>query len=57
MNPIAFLVRVFIDVFGITRPTPQQERRATLFISALFTLMIVFLALLAWTFLHAFRHG
>lgn len=39
MNPFRFLTRVFIDVFGITRPTPRQERLATWFISAMLGLL------------------
>jgi hypothetical protein len=50
MNPFRFLTRAFIDVFGITHPTPQQERRAAWFICSLLGLiaigvLVVFLAL------------
>lgn len=41
MNPFRFLTRVFIDVFGITHPTPQQERQATWFISIMLGLILV----------------
>jgi hypothetical protein len=40
MNPFRFLTRAFIDVFGITHPTPQQERRATWFISIMLVLIV-----------------
>ncbi|SFS04987.1 hypothetical protein SAMN05421771_1013 [Granulicella pectinivorans] len=35
MAIIQWITRVFIDVFGITHPTPEQERTATRFIGAL----------------------
>ena len=41
MNIFRFLTRAFIDVFGITHPTPEQERRATWFISMLLGLISV----------------
>lgn len=41
MNPFRFLTRVFIDVFGITHPTPQQERRAAWFICTLLALVVL----------------
>lgn len=53
MNPFRFLTRVFIDVFGITHPTPKQEQRATWFISAMLGLIVVGL-LLFFLALHSF---
>jgi len=35
MAPLQFITRAFIDVFGITHPTPEQERTATRFIGSL----------------------
>jgi hypothetical protein len=35
MSPLRFVTRAFIDVFGITQPTPEQERTASRFINAL----------------------
>lgn len=35
MRLLLFLARAFIQTFGITQPTPQQERRAAWFIGAL----------------------
>lgn len=50
MSPLQFITRAFIDVFGITQPTPQQERTASRFITALLGLiaagMIVFVILI-----------
>jgi len=45
---IRFITSAFIDVFGITHPTPRQERVATIFISTLLGLIVVgLLSLLA----------
>jgi hypothetical protein len=41
MNPFRFLTRSFIDVFGITHPTPRQERRAAWFICTLLGLIAI----------------
>jgi hypothetical protein len=50
MAPLQFITRAFIDVFGITHPTPEQERTATRFIAALLGLiaagMVVLVVLL-----------
>ena len=35
MRLLLFLARAFIQVFGITQPTPEQERRAAWFIGIL----------------------
>ena len=35
MPLLLFVARAFIQIFGITQPTPQQERRAAWFIGAL----------------------
>ncbi len=40
MGPLRFLTRVFIDVFGITHPTPTQEKRAAWFITTLLALIV-----------------
>ena len=39
MNPFRFITRVFIDVFGITHPTAQQETRAMWFICSMLALI------------------
>ena len=41
MNPFRSITRIFIDVFGITHPTPKQERQATWFISIMLGLILV----------------
>jgi len=39
--PIRFITRFFIGFFGITQPTPEQERQAELFITGLIVLIVV----------------
>lgn len=56
MNPLRFLTRIFIDVFGITHPTPQQERGATWFISALLALIVIGAAVV-FEVLHSLARG
>ncbi len=46
MNPFRFLARVFIDVFGITHPTEQQQRRAVWFICSLIGLVLICVVLI-----------
>ena len=37
---LLFLARAFIQTFGITQPSPQQERRAAWFIGVLLFLIV-----------------
>ena len=39
MPLLLFLARAFIQTFGITQPTPQQERRAAWFIGILLSVI------------------
>jgi hypothetical protein len=48
MNPLRLLVDVFVNTFGITRPTPQQEARAG---RAILAMLVAVLALLVGVFL------
>ena len=48
MGILRFITRSFIDFFGITQPTPKQERQAAWFITGLLVL-IVLVAALAFT--------
>ena len=41
MRLLLFLARAFIDTFGITAPTPQNERRAAWFILVLLLLVLL----------------
>ena len=40
MRLLLFIARAFVQVFGITQPTPQQERRAAWFIAALLFVIV-----------------
>ncbi|GAC1425610.1 MAG: hypothetical protein NVSMB62_22820 [Acidobacteriaceae bacterium] len=48
MNPLRFLVEAFVNTFGITRPTPQQENRAGWFLAVMLVLVLIFLVGVAW---------
>ncbi len=48
MNPLRLLVDTFVNTFGITRPTPEQEGRAGRII---LVMLVAVLALLAGVFL------
>jgi hypothetical protein len=41
MGLLRFITHGFINFFGITQPTPKQERQATLFICGLLVLILV----------------
>ena len=41
MPLLLFIARAFVQIFGITQPTPQQERRAAWFIGALLFVIVV----------------
>jgi hypothetical protein len=56
MNPFRFLARVFIDVFGITHPTEQQEKRAAWFICSLLGLVVALLLVMAFIFYRLTHH-
>lgn len=43
MKLLAFLTETFINTFGITRPRPEQEQRASLVIGG-FLLTVILLA-------------
>ena len=45
MNPLRLLVDAFVNTFGITRPTPQQERVAGRFILGMLLLVLVALGI------------
>jgi len=52
MNPARVIVRIFIDVFGITRPTPQQEERATVVIGMMLVITAIAFVGVAYAFFH-----
>ena len=54
MNPLAAFVRLFVNTFGITRPTPEQEQRAGKLIAAMLAGVLVLVLLVAWALHLAF---
>lgn len=48
VNPLRFLVEAFVNTFGITRPSAQQENRAGWFLAAMLAVVVAFLAVVAW---------
>ena len=44
MGLLRFITHGFINFFGITQPTPKQERQATWFICGLLILIVVMAA-------------
>jgi hypothetical protein len=57
MGLIRFITRGFIDFFGITQPTPKQERQAAIFICGLLALILLLAALVFLVVVLAFgRH-
>ena len=48
MPVLLFLARAFVQTFGITQPSPDQERRAAWFIGVLLAIIVLgMLAVLA----------
>ncbi len=56
VKPLRFLVDVFVNTFGITRPTPRQEAQAGWFIAVLLLLVAVFVVMVAWMLSGALSH-
>ena len=50
------ITRGFIDFFGITQPSPEQERRAAWFICSLLVVIAVLAALVFAVIVLAFGH-
>ena len=48
MNPLSALVRIFVNTFGITEPTPGTEARAGRFIALMLFALFVLLFAVAW---------
>jgi hypothetical protein len=57
MGPLKFITQGFIDFFGITKPTPKEERQASWFIFALLAGIIVFAAAVFFIVVMAFGHA
>ena len=56
MRLLLFLARVFINTFGITEPTPKQEKQAAWFIALLLTLILVGIAVIVGGTLASIHH-
>jgi hypothetical protein len=52
--PTRFITHTFIDFFGITQPTPKQERQVEWFICGLLALILLGTALVFWVVLVGF---
>lgn len=53
VDPLRFIVDAFVNTFGITKPTPQQETRAGRFIAAMLVLIVIGLVVFAWVLRNA----
>jgi hypothetical protein len=56
MNPLRFLVRAFVNTFGITQPPPRQEAAAGRFIGIMLLGVLVILAVAVWLLRGVFTH-
>ncbi|MDQ2833385.1 MAG: hypothetical protein M3Y50_06475 [Acidobacteriota bacterium] len=57
MNFLQFIANAFINTMGITKPTPQTERRAAWFIVGMLVFVIAAVGVIAALALHfASRH-
>jgi hypothetical protein len=56
MNPFGFVVRAFVNTFGITQPTPQAEARAGRVIALMLAAVLMLLGAVAWLLRAAFTH-
>ncbi len=48
MKPLLFLASAFINTFGITRPSPENERRVAYFLGVVLLLVLLGLILVGW---------
>ena len=56
MNPLHSLVRVFVNTFGITQPTPETEARAGRFILMMLIGVAVLIGFIGLVLRSAFVH-
>ncbi len=56
VNPLRFLVDAFVNTFGITQPTPENERRAGQFIALMLGGVVVVIAVIAYALHSALTH-
>ena len=48
VNPLSAIVRLFVNTFGITQPSPENEERAGRVILAMLIGVVVMLGVVAW---------
>jgi ABC-type amino acid transport system permease subunit len=48
VNPLSAVVRLFVNTFGITQPSPENEQRAGKVILAMLIGVALMLAVVAW---------
>jgi len=56
MNPLHFVVEAFVNTFGITRPSPLEERSAGRYIALMLLGVLLFLATAAWILYRVLAH-
>jgi hypothetical protein len=56
MNLLRFLVRAFVNTFGITAPNPRQEAAAGRFIAFMLLGVLVVLGVAVWLLRGVFTH-
>jgi len=56
MRPLLFLSNAFINVFGITQPSPKDERRIARVIGIMLLLVIALVTTVAAVVLHLAFH-
>jgi hypothetical protein len=56
VKPLEFLVELFVNTFGITRPSPRQEKMAGWFIAGMLLLIVLGLTGLVWLVHHVLAH-
>lgn len=54
MRPLRLLIDLFVNTFGITPPTPENERRAGVAIAAMLALVLALLVAVGWGLREAF---
>ena len=55
MKPLLWLANIFINTFGITQSTPENERRVAVFIGMLLAGVVVGVAVVAMILRASFR--
>ena len=56
VNPLQAVLRLFVNTFGITQPTPETEARAGRVIALMLAGVLVLLGAVAWVLREAFTH-